>query len=87
MLPYNGDFMEFLDNIMEFLWSFLYHIVESEWSLEILIQNFDTTMWSFRAVSLPDSGVFLFNFNTIKWNSSGVLQNLEIGNQVLPSTC
>ena len=73
MLPYNGDFMEFLDNIMEFLWSFLYHIVESVWSLEIHIQNFDTTMWSFQGVSLPDSGVFLFNFNTIKWNFSGVL--------------
>ena len=73
MLPYNGDFMEFLDNIMEFLWSFLYHIVESVWSLEIRIQNFDTTMWSFHGVSLPDSGVFLFNFNTITWNFSGVL--------------
>ena len=24
-------------------------------------------------VSLPDSGVFIFNFNTIKWNFSGVL--------------
>ena len=55
MLPYNGDFMEFLDNIMEFLWSFLYHIVESVWSLEIRIQNFDTTMWSFHGVSLPAS--------------------------------
>ena len=55
MLPYNGDFMEFLDNIMEFSWSFLYHIVESVWSLEIRIQNFDTTMWSFHGVSLPDS--------------------------------
>ena len=44
--------MEFLDNIMEFLWSFLYHIVESVWSLEIRIQNFDTTMWSFHGVSL-----------------------------------
>ena len=73
MLPYNGDFMEFLDNIMEFLWSFIYHIVGSVWSLEILTQNFDTTMWSFHGVSLPDSGAFLFNFNTIKWNSSGVL--------------
>ena len=35
--------------------------------------KFDTTMWSFHGVSLPDSGVFLFNFNTIKWNFSGVL--------------
>ena len=65
--------MEFLDNIMEFLWSFLYHIVESVWSLKIRIQHFDTTMWSFHGVSLPDSGVFLFNFNTIKWNFSGVV--------------
>ena len=81
MLPYNGDFMELLD-IMEFLWSFLYHIVESVWSFEILIQNFDTTMWSFHGVSLPDSGVFLFNFNIIQWNSSGVfcwcVKNIEI---------
>ena len=61
MLPYNGDFMEFLDNIMEFLLSFLYHIVESVWTLEILIQNVDTTMWSFYGVSLPDSGVFFLN--------------------------
>ena len=65
--------MEFLDHIMEFLWSFLYHMVESVWSLEILIQNFDTIMGSFHEISSPDSGVFLFNFNTIKWNSSGVL--------------
>ena len=65
--------MEFLDNIMELLRSFLSHLVKSEWSLEILIQNFDTTMLSFHGVSLPDSGVFLFNFNTIKWKSSGVL--------------
>ena len=63
MLPYNGAFMEFLDNIMEFLWSFLYHLVESVWNFKILIQNFDTIMWSFHGVSLPDSGVFLFNFN------------------------
>ena len=59
MLPYNGDFMEFLDIIMESLWSFLYHIVESVWSLEILIQTFGTTMWSFHGVLLPDSKVFL----------------------------
>ena len=69
--------MEFLDNIMEFLWSFLYHIVESVWSLEIRTQNFDTTMWSFHGASSPDSGVFLFNFNTIKWNFSGVLLACE----------
>ena len=73
MLLYNGDFMKFLEVIMEFLWSFLYHIVEFVWSLEILMQNFGTTMWTFHGVSLPDSGVFLFNFNTIHWNSSGVL--------------
>ena len=54
--------MVFLDNIMEFLWSLLYHIVESVWSLEILIQNFDTTMWSFHGVSLP---VVEFFFSTL----------------------
>ena len=65
--------MEFLDIIIELLWSLLYHIVEFVWSLEILIQNSGITMQSFHGVSLPDSGVFLFNFNTILWNSSGVL--------------
>ena len=40
--------MEFLDIIMEFLWSFLYHIVGSVWSLEILIQNLE-----------PQCGVFM----------------------------
>ena len=60
--------MEFLDNIMEFLWSFLYHIVESVWSLEIRIQNFDTTMWSFHGVSLPDSGVFMeFHYQIVEF--------------------
>ena len=50
---------------------FLYHKVESVWRLEILIQTFGTTMWSFHGVitryqiPLPDSGVFLFNFNPI----------------------
>ena len=65
--------MEFLDIIIEFLWSLLHHIVEFVWSLEILLQNSGTTTWSFHGVSLPDSGVFLFNFNTIQWNSSRVL--------------
>ena len=68
---YNGDFIEFLDIIMEFLWSLLHHIVEFLWSLEILLQNFGATMWSFHGVLLSHSGVFLFNFNTVQWNSSG----------------
>ena len=73
--------MEFLDNIMEFLWSFLYHIVESVWSLEIRIQNFDTTMWSFHGVSLPDSGVFLLNLtplNGIFLEFCWCVKNIEI---------
>ena len=52
--------------IVEFLLSFLHHIVGSVWRLKILIQNFDTTIWSFHGVPLPDSGIFLFNFNTIQ---------------------
>ena len=65
--------MGFLDNIMEFLWSFLNHEVESVWSFKILTQNFGTTMWSFHGVSLPDSGVFLFNFNPIR---TGLFENV-----------
>ena len=71
--------MEFLDNIMEFLWSFLYHIVESVWSLEILIQNVDTTMWSFYGVSLPDSGVFFLTpLNGILLEFCWCVENIEI---------
>ena len=73
--------MEFSDNIMEFLWSFLYHIVESVWSLEILMQNFDTTMWSFHRISLPDSGVFFLTltpFNGILLEFYGCVKNIEI---------
>ena len=70
--------MEFLDIIMEFLRSLLFHIVEFVWSLEILIQNLPPQCglfieFQYQIVEIPDSGVFLFNFNTIKWNSSGVL--------------
>ena len=54
LLPYNGDFLEFLDIIMEFLWNFLYHKVESVWSLEILIQNLAPQCGVFME-SLPDT--------------------------------
>ena len=73
--------MEFLDNIMEFLWSFQYHIVESVWSLEIRIQNSDTTIWSFHGVSLPDSGVFLLTLtplNGIFLEFCWCVKNIEI---------
>ena len=62
--------------------------MESVWSLEILIQNFDTKMWSFHRVSLPDSGVFPFKFNTIQSNYSGVLSVCkEYWNQNLQEIC
>ena len=49
--------MEFLDNIMEFLWSFLYHIVESVWSLEFRIQNLT-----------PQCGVFMeFHYQIVEF--------------------
>ena len=73
--------MEFLDIIMEFLWSLLYHIMESVWSLEILIQNFGTTMWSFHGIPLPDSGVFLLTltpFNGIFLEFCWCVKNFEI---------
>ena len=66
--------MELLDIIMEFLRSLLYMPYNGVFmEFGNSHTKFATTMWSVQGVSLPDSRVFLFNFNTIKWNSSGVL--------------
>ena len=49
--------MEFLDIIMQFLRSLLYHIVEFVWSLEILIQNLP-----------PQCGVFMeFQYQIVEF--------------------